>query len=92
MATSLPIGTLLTLEEMLGSPVNAAMASMETLKEYQENRFFDIKQRVAGVSALNQISKSSNKVIQNIRAFGIDNFFQVPAIKHTAMKLGIGNR
>ena len=65
---------------------------MKTLKEYQENRFFDIKQRVAGVSALNQISKSNNKVIQNIRAFGIDNFFQVPAIKHTAMKLGIGNR
>ena len=68
------------------------LGSMKTLKEYQENRIFDIKQRVAGVSALNQISKSSNKVIQNIRAFGIDNFFQVPAIKHTAMKLGIGNR
>ena len=68
------------------------LGSMKTLKEYQENRIFDIKQRVAGVSALNQISKSGNKVIQNIRAFGIDNLFQVPAIKHTAMKLGIGNR
>ena len=68
------------------------LGSMNTLKEYQKNRIFDIRQRVAGVSALNQISISNNKVIQNIRAFGLENFFQVPAIKHTAMKLGMGNR
>ena len=67
------------------------LASMNTLKEYQKNRIFDIRQRVAGVSALNQISISNNKVIQNIRAFGLENFFQVPAIKHTVMKLGMGN-
>ena len=68
------------------------LGSMNTLKEYQKKRIFDIRQRVAGVSALNQISISNNKVIQNIRAFGLENFFQVPAIKHTAMKLGMGNR
>ena len=68
------------------------LGSMNTLKEYQKNRIFDIRQRVVGVSALNQISISNNKVIQNIRAFGLENFFQVPAIKHTAMKLGMGNR
>ena len=67
------------------------LGSMNTLKEYQKNRIFDIRQRVAGVSALNQISISNNKVIQNIRAFGLENFFQVPAIKHTVMKLGMGN-
>ena len=67
------------------------LGSMNTLKEYQKTRIFDIRQRVAGVSALNQISISNNKVIQNIRAFGLENFFQVPAIKHTVMKLGMGN-
>ena len=68
------------------------LGSMDTLNEYQKNRIFDIRQRVAGVSALNQISISSNKLVQNIRAFGLENFFQVPAIKHTTMKLGMGKR
>ena len=68
------------------------LGSMDTLNEYQKNRIVDIRQRVAGVSALNQISISSNKLVQNIRAFGLENFFQVPAIKHTTMKLGMGNR
>ena len=68
------------------------LGSMDTLSEYQKNRIVDIRQRVAGVSALNQISISSNKLVQNIRAFGLENFFQVPAIKHTTMKLGMGNR
>ncbi len=68
------------------------LGSTDTLNAYQKNRIFDIRQRVAGVSALNQISISSNKLVQNIRAFGLENFFQVPAIKHTTMKLGMGNR
>ncbi len=68
------------------------LGSTDTLNAYQKNRIFDIRQRVAGVSALNQISISSNKLVQNIRAFGLENFFQVPAIKHTTMKLGMGQR
>ena len=68
------------------------LGSTDTLNAYQKKRFFDIRQRVAGVSALNQISISSNKLVQNIRAFGLENFFQVPAIKHTTMKLGMGDR
>ena len=68
------------------------LGSLDTLNEYQKNRIVDIRQRVAGVSALNQISISSNKLVQNIRAFGLENFFQVPAIKHTTMKLGMGNK
>ena len=68
------------------------LGSIDTLKEYQKNRIFDIRQRVAGVSALNQISISSNKLVQNIRAFGLENFFQIPAIKHSTMKLGMGSR
>jgi 2-octaprenyl-6-methoxyphenol hydroxylase len=68
------------------------LGSIDTLNEYQKNRIFDIRQRVAGVSALNQISISSNKLAQNIRAFGLENFFDVPAIKHTTMKLGMGNK
>ena len=66
------------------------LGSMDTLNEYQKNRIVDIRQRVAGVSALNQISISNNKLVQNIRAFGLENFFQVPAIKHTSLKLGMG--
>ncbi len=68
------------------------LGSIDILKEYQKNRIFDIRQRVAGVSALNQISISSNKLVQNIRSFGLENFFQIPAIKHSTMKLGMGNR
>ncbi len=68
------------------------LGSIDTLKEYQKNRIFDVKQRVVGVSALNQISISSNKLVQNIRSFGLENFFQIPAIKHSAMKLGMGSR
>ena len=68
------------------------LGSIDTLKEYQKNRIFDIRQRVAGVSALNQISISNNKLVQNIRAFGLENFFQIPAIKHSTMKLGMGSR
>ena len=68
------------------------LGSTGTLNAYQKNRIFDIRQRVAGVSALNQISISSNKLVQNIRAFGLENFFQIPAIKHTTMKLGMGNK
>ena len=68
------------------------LGSVETLKEYQKNRIFDIKQRVAGVSTLNQISISSNKLVQNIRSFGLENFFEIPAIKHSTMKLGMGSR
>ena len=68
------------------------LGSIDILKEYQKNRIFDIRQRVAGVSALNQISISSNKLVQNIRSFGLENFFQIPAIKHSAMKLGMGSR
>ena len=68
------------------------LGSIDLLKEYQKNRIFDIRQRVAGVSALNQISISSNKLVQNIRSFGLENFFQIPAIKHSTMKLGMGSR
>ena len=68
------------------------LGSMDILNEYQKNRIFDIRQRVAGVSALNQISISSNKLVQNIRSFGLENFFQIPAIKHSTMKLGMGSR
>ena len=68
------------------------LGSMDILNEYQKNRIFDIRQRVAGVSALNRISISSNKLVQNVRAFGLENFFQIPAIKHSTMKLGMGSR
>ncbi|MFL2795068.1 MAG: FAD-dependent monooxygenase [Paracoccaceae bacterium] len=68
------------------------LGSIDILNEYQKNRIFDIRQRVVGVSALNRISISSNKLVQNVRAFGLENFFQVPAIKHATMKLGMGNR
>ena len=68
------------------------LGSIDTLKEYQKNRIFDIRQRVTGVSALNQISISSNKLVQNIRSFGLENFFQIPAIKNSTMKLGMGSR
>ena len=66
------------------------LGSIHSLTEYQKNRIADIRQRVIGVSTLNHISISESKVVQNIRAFGLENFFQVPAVKNRAMKLGLG--
>ena len=66
------------------------LGSTHSLNEYHKNRIADIRQRVIGVSTLNQISISENKVVQNVRAFGLENFFQVPAVKNRAMKLGLG--
>ena len=66
------------------------LGSTHSLNEYQKNRIADIRQRVIGVSTLNQISISENKVVQNMRAFGLENFFQVSALKNRAMKLGLG--
>jgi len=66
------------------------LGSAHTLKKYQNSRIADIRQRVLGVSALNQISISRNKAIQNVRAFGLENLFQLDVIKNSAMKLGMG--
>ena len=66
------------------------LGSADTLKKYQNSRLADIRQRVLGVSALNQISISRNKAIQNVRAFGLENLFQLDVIKNSAMKLGMG--
>ena len=68
------------------------LGSAHTLKKYQNSRIADIRQRVFGVSALNQISMSQNKSVQNVRAFGLENLFQLPVIKNSAMKLGMGYR
>jgi 2-octaprenyl-6-methoxyphenol hydroxylase len=67
------------------------LGEIHTLNKYQKNRIVDIRRRVVGVSALNKISISDNKLVQNIRAFGLENFFQLPAIKNNIMKLGMGN-
>ena len=66
------------------------LGSTHSLIEYQKNRIADIRQRVIGVSTLNHISISENKIVQNMRAFGLENFFQVPAVKNRVMKLGLG--
>jgi 2-octaprenyl-6-methoxyphenol hydroxylase len=62
------------------------------LDQYQKSRISDIRKRVIGVSTLNQISISGNKAVQNIRAFGLENLFQIASIKNNAMKLGLGHR
>jgi 2-octaprenyl-6-methoxyphenol hydroxylase len=62
------------------------------LDQYQKSRISDIRKRVIGVSTLNQISISGNKAVQNIRAFGLENLFQIASIKNNAMKLGLGYR
>ena len=67
------------------------LGEIHTLNEYQKHRIVDIRRRVVGVSALNKISISDNKLVQNIRAFGLENFFQLPGIKNNIMKLGMGN-
>jgi 2-octaprenyl-6-methoxyphenol hydroxylase len=67
------------------------LGEIHTLNKYQKNRIVDIRRRIVGVSALNKISISDNKLVQNIRAFGLENFFQLPTIKNNIMKLGMGN-
>ena len=49
------------------------LGSTHSLNEYQKNRIADIRQRVIGVSTLNQISISENKIVQNMRL--LENMF-----------------
>lgn len=62
----------------------------EILSKYEQSRNFDIKTRVLGINALNEVSKSSIYVAQKSRALGINFLHSTPKIRQRLMKLGLG--
>jgi len=62
----------------------------EILDRYDRSRRLDIKTRVLGINALNEVSKSSLPTIQKTRALGINFLHSSPQIRKGLMKLGLG--
>ena len=62
----------------------------EILSKYEQSRNFDIKTRVLGIYALNEVSKSSIYVAQKSRALGIIFLHSSPKIRQRLMQLGLG--
>ena len=62
----------------------------ELLDKYDRSRRLDIKTRVFGINALNEVSKSSLPITQKTRALGINFLHSSPKIRQGLMKLGLG--
>ena len=62
----------------------------EILDKYDKSRRLDVKSRVLGINALNEVSKSSLPIAQKSRALGINFLHSSPQIRQGLMKLGLG--
>ena len=62
----------------------------EILDKYDKARRRDVKTRVLGINALNEVSKSSLPIAQKSRALGINFLHSSPQIRQGLMKLGLG--
>ena len=62
----------------------------EILDKYDKSRRLDVKTRVLGINALNEVSKSSLPIAQKSRALGINFLHSSPQIRQGLMKLGLG--
>ena len=62
----------------------------EILVKYDRSRRLDIKTRVLGINALNEVSKSSLPIAQKTRSLGINFLHSSPQIRQSLMKLGLG--
>ena len=60
------------------------------LDKYDKSRRLDIRTRVLGINALNEVSKSSLPIAQETRALGINFLHSSPQIRKGLMKLGLG--
>ena len=60
------------------------------LDKYDKARRLDIRTRVLGINALNEVSKSSLPIVQETRALGINFLHSSPQIRKGLMKLGLG--
>ena len=64
----------------------------EILDKYDKSRRLDIRTRVLGINALNEVSRSSLPIAQETRALGINFLHSSPQIRKGLMKLGLGLR
>ncbi|MDC3129189.1 FAD-dependent monooxygenase, partial [Paracoccaceae bacterium] len=60
------------------------------LDKYDKARRLDIRTRVLGINALNEVSKSSLPIAQETRALGINFLHSSPQFRKRLMKLGLG--
>ena len=80
------IATLLDLAE--SKPQQIGEAAM--LDAYQKARYDDIRLRVAGITALNRTSMSSDQTLHDLRSKGIELLHGIAPVRHGLMKLGLG--
>ena len=78
-----------SLHELAKSPSRLSNIN-EILSKYEQSRNLDIKTRVLGINALNEVSKSSISVAQKSRTLGINFLHSSPKIRHRLMQLGLG--
>lgn len=76
----------------LAKAAPAQIGSSEMLEQYHRSRHFDVKARMLGVGTLNRFSMTGAPILQNIRAKGLEIIHDVPAIRKTLMRLGLGIR
>lgn len=62
----------------------------EILAKYERLRLKDIEMRVTGVSLLNRAAQSGNQSFQDIRRASLRAIAEIPALKATAMRKGLG--
>ena len=78
-----------SLHELAKSPSRLSNIN-EILSKYEQSRNLDIKTRVLGINALNEVSKSSISVAQKSRTLGINFLHSSPKVRYRLMQLGLG--
>ena len=66
------------------------LGSRAMLDEFHRRRYPDLVARVAGIDALNRASMAGAPLLQTLRRTGLKAFHDVPGIRTTLMKLGLG--
>ncbi|MGB0498357.1 MAG: UbiH/UbiF family hydroxylase [Rubricella sp.] len=62
------------------------------LARYERAREADVTIRLAGIDLLNRASMAEPQILRDMRARGLAVLHGVPAIRHAAMRLGLGAR
>ena len=66
------------------------IGSPDLLETYHNERINDIRMRVFGVTLLNKISQNENRIVHDMRAYGLRSLYGNSLARKIAMELGLG--
>ena len=66
------------------------IGSPDLLETYHNERINDIRMRVFGVTLLNQISQNENRIVHDMRAYGLRSLYGNSLARKIAIELGLG--